>query len=327
MDLFHNLPGIYLVQIVATLEVNMSSTNASDSPLFMVNKKKSPLVMFSPRCSSGYRVTTSTGVGLSRTGKGECLPELPGSGLSAVTTSQGKLPTIGNSFSTHDVKRISDVCDGLQIFKTKMTRTVEHQLTYIRVLDESTRKNAMDITVSTETLRNSLYNFSLQLNRVEADLLDTQAALIKQARYSAAIREIELALQELKLSIMQLQEAIDVTSLGQLSSVLINPYNLSMILQQVSLQLLAGLSMLTGLSVQDMYVYYTIAVVHAVATSKSIRLFIEIPLKASDRYFELYQGHSLTFFHKEVGKFVMVDETFTYLAVAESRQFFAIITP
>ena len=126
---------------------------------------------------------------------------------------------------------------------------------------------------------------------------------------------------------MQLQEAIDVTSLGQLSSVLINPYNLSMILQQVSLQLLAGLSMLTGLSVQDMYVYYTIAVVHAVATSKSIRLFIEIPLKASDRYFELYQGHSLTFFHKEVGKFVMVDETFTYLAVAESRQFFAIITP
>ena len=84
--------------------------------------------------------------------------------------------------------------------------------------------------------------------------------------------------------------------------------------------------MLTGLSVQEMNVYCTTAVVYAVATSKSIRLFIEIPLKASDRYFELYQVHSLTFFHKGTDKFVMVDEPFTYLAVAESRQFFAINT-
>jgi hypothetical protein len=174
-------------------------------------------------------------------------------------------------------------------------------------------------------LRDSLHNVSLHLNRAEADLLDTQAALAKQASYSAAIREIELPLQELKLSIMQLQEAIDVTSLGQLSSVLINPYNLSIILQ-VSLQLPAGLSMLTGLSVQDMYVYYTIAVVHAAVTSKSIRLFIEIPLKASDRYFELCQVHSLPFFFFFIGKF-MIDKPFTYLAVAESKQFFTIITP
>jgi len=85
--------------------------------------------------------------------------------------------------------------------------------------------------------------------------------------------------------------------------------------------------MLTGLTVEEMYVYYTVAAVHAVATSKSIRLFIDIPLKAVDRYFELYQVHSLPFFHEGIGKFLMVDEPFNYLAVAESRQFFAIITP
>ena len=73
--------------------------------------------------------------------------------------------------------------------------------------------------------------------------------------------------------------------------------------------------------------YYTVATVRAVATCKSIRLFIDIPLKAADRYFELYPVHSLPFFHKGFGKFVMIDETFTYLAVAESRQFFAVMTP
>jgi hypothetical protein len=44
-------------------------------------------------------------------------------------------------------------------------------------------------------------------------------------------------------------------------------------------------------------VYYTVATVHAVATSKSIRLCVDIPLKDADRYFELYQVHSLPFFH------------------------------
>jgi hypothetical protein len=85
--------------------------------------------------------------------------------------------------------------------------------------------------------------------------------------------------------------------------------------------------MLTGLAVEEMYVYYTVAMVHAVATSKSIRLFVDIPLKAADKYFELYQVHSLCFLHQGIGKFVMTDEPFSYLAVAESRQFFALKTP
>jgi hypothetical protein len=113
--------------------------------------------------------------------------------------------------------------------------------------------------------------------------------------------------------------------MGQLSSVQINPYNLSVILQQVSLQLPAGLAMLTGLTVEEMYVYYTIATVHAVASSHTIR-FVDIPLKAADRYFELYQAHSLPFLQRDINKFVIIDEPFTYLAVAESRQFFAQLT-
>ena len=227
----------------------------------------------------------------------------------------------------YDVKRLQDVCDELHGFKLKMAHAIDHQLTYIRTLDGQIKQNTVDIASLAEVLRDTIYNYSLHLNKVEMDLLDMQAAMEKQARYSAAIREIEMAVLELKSSIIRLQEALDVTSLGQLSSVLISPYNLSVILQQISLQLPAGLSMLTGLTVQEMYVYYTIATVHAVASSRNIRLFIDIPLKATDRYFELYQVHSLAFFHNGIGKFIMIDEPFTYLAVAESRQLFAVVTP
>jgi hypothetical protein len=84
--------------------------------------------------------------------------------------------------------------------------------------------------------------------------------------------------------------------------------------------------MLTGFSIEDMYVYYAVAAVHATATSKSIRFFIDILLKAADRYFNLYQAHSLPFFHEGIKKFIKIDELFAYLAVAEDRQFFTILT-
>jgi hypothetical protein len=151
-------------------------------------------------------------------------------------------------------------------------------------------------------------------------------AVERQARYSTAIREIELAILEMKFSLVQLHESLDLTSVGKLSSTLINPQNLSELLKQVSLHLPTGTSMLTGLTVEEVYVYYAVTNVHATATSQSIRLFIDIPLKAADRYFELYQAHSLPFFHNDLKKFVRIDEEFTYLAVAEDRQFFTTLT-
>jgi len=85
--------------------------------------------------------------------------------------------------------------------------------------------------------------------------------------------------------------------------------------------------MLTGLTVEELNVYYTVATVHAVATSKRISLFIDIQPNAAYRYFELYQIHSFHFIHKGISKFVRKDETFTYLSVIEDRQYFAVMTP
>jgi hypothetical protein len=254
------------------------------------------------------------------------------SGVAAACNKRGLINILGyglkylfGTADADDVKRLTKVCDDLHEFKAKIIHAAEQQLTYIRTLDEVTKQNVRNTAELTRVLRDSIRNVSLKLNHVEADLLDSQEAINKQVKYSAAIREIEMAILELRFSITQMQESLDVTSNRKLSSVLINPSNLSEILQQVSSQLPAGLSMLTGLTIEDMYVYYTIATVHAVATSKSTRLFVDVPLKAANRYYELYQIHSLPFFHKEIEKLVMIDEAFTYLAVAESRQFFAVI--
>ena len=105
------------------------------------------------------------------------------------------------------------------------------------------------------------------------------------------------------------------------------PYNLSSILQQVSLQLPEGMTMITGTTVEEMYVYYAVAAVQAVATTRSIRLFIEIPLKTVDKLFELYQVHPLPFFHVGINKCMMIDESVSHIIVSENRQFFTVVEP
>jgi len=89
------LPGVYMARVVATLQDNLSSSNVGDSPSYVVNLEKSSLVksVFSPQgkfvASSDGSVDVTADVTSSngKASSGECLPNLPESGLPVVTTS------------------------------------------------------------------------------------------------------------------------------------------------------------------------------------------------------------------------------------------------
>ena len=66
-----------------------------------------------------------------------------------------------------------------------------------------TKQNARDTIDLARALRDSIKNFSLQMYRDEADLLDTQGAIEKQVRYSSAMRETEMAILEIKFKLAQ----------------------------------------------------------------------------------------------------------------------------
>jgi hypothetical protein len=85
-----------------------------------------------------------------------------------------------------DVKRLNSVCDNLQSFQKKVIHATEQQMTYLHTLDEATKRNAKATLDLAKILRDSIQNISLRLGRVDADLIDVQIALQRQARYSAA---------------------------------------------------------------------------------------------------------------------------------------------
>jgi hypothetical protein len=84
-------------------------------------------------------------------------------------------------------------------------------LVYLRASEEVTKRNTKDTVDLSRALSGSIKNFSLQLYREEADMLDTQVAMGKQVRYSASIRELETAILETEFSLTQLQESLDLT--------------------------------------------------------------------------------------------------------------------
>jgi hypothetical protein len=151
-------------------------------------------------------------------------------GIGIVRSKRGLIDVLGygikylfGTADARDVKRLTTVCDELHVFKAKITHAAEQQVTYIRTLDETIKQNANDIADLARALRDFIHGLSVKTNTIEADVLDTQIIIEKQARYSAATREIEMAMLEMKFNVVQLQETLDVTSNGKLSSVLINP--------------------------------------------------------------------------------------------------------
>jgi type II secretory pathway component PulM len=102
------------------------------------------------------------------------------------------------------VKRLTAVCDELHAFEGQMVHAADQQLTYLRTLYKVSKQNTKDTVDLATVLSDSIRNFSLQLGRNEADLLDTQAAIEKQARYNAEIRDAEVAILNMKFCLTQL---------------------------------------------------------------------------------------------------------------------------
>jgi len=71
------------------------------------------------------------------------------------------------------VKGLAAVYDERRAFESRTVHAADHQLTYLGTLDEVTKQNVKDKIDLARTLRDSIRNFSLQLHRVEANLLDT----------------------------------------------------------------------------------------------------------------------------------------------------------
>jgi len=149
------LPGIYMARVVATLEIcSMSSSDASGSEPYVVNEK-SPLVeyVFSPRdkfvaSSDGSAKFVTSSDGVLKVGSGECLPKLPDSDCSAVTSHRDDLQARCGSLPVE--KRFGNQVD--TIFKNAAQREKGQVKERKIEIQNSTKQKRKDIQRKTQVL-------------------------------------------------------------------------------------------------------------------------------------------------------------------------------
>ena len=114
----------------------------------------------------------------------------------------------------------------------------------------------------------------------QSEILKLKKQLEYQSTISSLFREIECQLIEVDNQLTQLKEALDVTSAGYLSAILIPPNKLNKLLKEIATKLPVGLSLIIKSELDMIYHYYRVAKVHAIATRNVIRVIIDIPLQS-----------------------------------------------
>lgn len=223
-----------------------------------------------------------------------------------------------------DLESINKDVTALETQQDNVIHALDQQVTVIKQLDGRITDTIQTVRqITTETI-DAARRMSIAITtNVDAIQKWTHAVMTLSSQF----RNLEFCLIQAQRSLDQVQESIDVTSLGRLSHVLVTPHNLTDILRDISLQLPRDITLLTLPHIDVIHVYYELAKVHAVAMTNGIRVFIEIPLRSSDRNFQLYQIRSFPYYHEQLGQFVTIQTYYDYIAISEDKQFYALLTP
>jgi uncharacterized protein YoxC len=231
----------------------------------------------------------------------------------------------GTATST-ELQSLHRAIEGIKKQNDVMTHSIESQLTYTKELDENVRQNTRDVSLLARTLKSLVFdvvNLNDTVKLLEANI---SKRIELMANVSQTVRELEFFCLQLEQDFINIRQGLDVTSTGKLSAGLLPPHNLSQILQQVTLRLPNDATLIAGTDLEDMFIYYEVARVHAYATSSDIRLVIRFPLRGTDRVMSLYRTEPLPVYEALLGTQVQIAPETMYMAVSESRQYYSLLT-
>jgi hypothetical protein len=210
--------------------------------------------------------------------------------------------------------------EGIKTREGNVIHAVQKQLTYIKSIDEAVSRNAMGLTTVARFLKSTIVNVWNNTVRNLKYLLEYQFNM------SRTMRKLDFTAIQLQQAVLRLQEGLEVSSTGRLSSVLIPPHNLSRILQEVMLKLPQDVSLIAGFTIENMYIYYDVAKVQAYATSTAIRLVVRIPLRGADRVMVLFRSVPLPVYSEELHRYIQIKPQTSHIAITENGQFYLFLS-
>jgi hypothetical protein len=228
--------------------------------------------------------------------------------------------------TTQQMQELHTTVEHIKTRDGEVIHAIQKQLTYLKSIDEAISENAIGLATVARVLKRVITNALAYQRKFEDAVQNLETLVYFQANVSRTMRELEFTVMQLQQSVIQLQEGLEISAAGRLSSVLIPPHNLSKILQEVTLRLPQDVSLIAGFNVENMYVYYEVATVQAYATATAIRLIVRLPLRGADRVMTLFKSIPLPTYSEVLGRHIQIEPETPYLAVTENRQYYSLVT-
>lgn len=233
------------------------------------------------------------------------------------------------SMDSDDMERIDSQLRNLNKAQHNIVDLVETQLTYLQRLDEQVHENRQDLKAYAKFINQTITSIQVRIAESINGVLNATTLLSDVLNALTNLQFITDTLSELEHQVMQFRGAIDVTATGKLSSYLVPPHLFANLLSRIALKLPDSVSLLSFVESSTIFMYYSIAQVHALASENKLRIFIDIPLKSPDRYFELYRVKELPYINgtsklSEIGSNVIIPD-YPYFAITSNRLYYALL--
>lgn len=220
-----------------------------------------------------------------------------------------------------DLQTLSHRIDSVAGDATKIFKLLHEQTTIISQVVQMGQRFDKGI----HTLENATRLVNSRLNDLHTELLkqrkEASTRLEIYATITSSLREVEYTLNAVKEDVLALTAALQDTALGKLSPYFLNPTMLLGICKRAQNYLPVDVTFLTELDLDKMYLYYNMVRVTATITPKhSLRLFIEIPLRAPNRVFGLYRAWPLPTPLGNHSAAAFIKPASPYLAVTQDLQ-------
>lgn len=121
--------------------------------------------------------------------------------------------------------------------------------------------------------------------------------------FGTTLRYMEGAIAEFRSQITSLHTAIEVLEHGHLSAYFVPRRSLLAALVEINNHLPVDISLIELVRQNNLFKYYQLITVTAVALPNTLRLFMDIPLMKPDQFFDLFEVISVPVHYPEINMF------------------------
>lgn len=227
--------------------------------------------------------------------------------------------------TSEDLEHVNVKVEELKLVSGNLVHSRENQLTVLKEMNSKMLTNTRAIKEIMDKLSQANGHLSISLTGYNEENIMLHRSLTKHLQFTSMLRHLGQSTDEAKLRIVEFRQALELINSGKISSKLLPPHEFVNTLSHVEKMLPTHLKLVIPVNIEDIFLYYSLCSVQAIATKNGIRLVITVPLGSTDRQYDTYKIETIPLYNENLQHWIKWNIESDYLLISKDRQYFTSI--